>query len=152
MAWQARIRYSGSLLYVLKNLSPAPAAAPHHQSTLKARSHCTYGRKSDVNRKKMSPSVGKRWVSLVYSLRACCKRSLHRASAHRDWIRTKSFELHKTFRADELSAVYDINPPQLRARCVRAPLPPVKRPLCPLCILAIYFRCRAKRTQGGQIR
>ena len=28
---------------------------------------------------------------------------------HRDFIRVKSFELHKTFRTDELSAVYDVN-------------------------------------------
>ena len=38
------------------------------------------------------------------------------------FFRAKGFELHKTFRTDELSAVYDVNPRHVRATNVQWPL------------------------------
>ena len=117
---------------------------------VKARSHCPYGCKEDVKRKKILPSVGKRYASVVYSLHTCFIRSIHRASVHCDFIRAKSFELHKTFRTDELSAMYDVNPQQIRATNVLCPLLSVKRPLYPLCILWASSQLTSAAAENGK--
>ena len=62
---------------------------------LKARSHCTDKSKEDAKRKKILPSVEKRYAFVVYSLRTYFIRSTPQASVHCDFIRFKSFELHK---------------------------------------------------------
>ena len=61
------------------------------------------------------------------SLRTYFIRSTHQASGHCDFIRVKSFELHKIFWTDELSAVYDVNLQHIRATNVPCPLSFVKR-------------------------
>ena len=58
--------------------------------------------------RKILPSVGKHYASVVYSLHTCFIRSIHRASVRCDFVRANSFELHKTFRTDELSTVHDV--------------------------------------------
>ena len=117
---------------------------------IKAWSHCHYGCKEDVKRTKILPSVGKRYASVVYSLHTYCIRSIHRASVHCDFIRAKSFELHKTFRTDELSAVYDVNPRHIRATNVLCPLSPVKRPLYPLCFLWASSQLTSAAAENGK--
>ena len=118
---------------------------------LQARSHCPYRCKEGVKRKKILPSVGKRYASVVSSLHTCFIRSIHRASVHCDFIRAKSFELHKTFRTDELSAMYDVNPQQIRATNVLCPLLSVKRPLYPLCILWASSQLTSAAVHGTSI-
>ena len=54
--------------------------------------------KTIQNVKNILPSVEKRYASVLYSLSTYFIRSTHQASVHCDFIRVKSFELHKTFR------------------------------------------------------
>ena len=106
-------------------------------------------------KKKPLPSAGKRYTYLLHTYFI---RSIHRASVHRDFIRAISFELHKTSRTDELSAVYDINQLHIRGINILCPLTSVKRPLYPLFIfwassqLASAADENAKGGRGGQIR
>ena len=65
---------------------------------VKARSHCTGRCNENTKLKKVFPSVEKHYASVVYSLRTCTYfvRSIHQESVQCDFIRLKSYELHKT--------------------------------------------------------
>ena len=65
---------------------------------LKAWSHCTGRCKEETIRKKILPFVEKRYASVVYSLSTYFIRSTHQTHVHCDFIRVKSFRLHKTFK------------------------------------------------------
>ena len=123
----------------------------HSTLRLKARSHCPYGCKEVLKREKILSSVGKRYASIVYSLHTWFIRSIHRTSVQCDFIRAKSVELQTTFRPDELSAMYDVNPQQIRATNVLCPLLSVKRPLYPLCILWASSQLTSAAVHGTSI-
>ena len=77
--------------------------------------------------KKIFPSVEK----CTYSLRTYFIHSTNQASVHCDFIRAKSFELHKTFWTDELSTVYNVNLQHIHVRATNGP--------CPLSFGKLFF-------------
>ena len=77
---------------------------------------------------------------------------LLRSTNQADFIRLKSFELHKTFWTDELSAVYDVSLQHIRATNGLCPLPLDKRLRYSLGLFSTHIRCLWKRREGGKIR
>ena len=73
------------------------------------------------------------------TLRTYFIRSTHQASVHCDFIRFKSFELHKIFWTDELSAVYDVSLQYIRAYS-----------LSPLSILLASFQLTSAAPDNGE--
>ena len=88
------------------------------------------------------------------SLRTYFTGSTHQASVH--WFHPlKSFELHKTFWMDEISAVYDVNLQHLRAAngpCTLSFVTSLRYPVLPFGLLSTHIRYPWKRRDGGKIR